>query len=530
MNLFLKPCTLFKFLSNRTFLLPAHCLNADFAILTNIAAQTWRILQERTEMSTFGDSDNGLLVNFVREIICRKESQEEASESSENLCVEIDKVVEDQGIRSPSKYIEALRLVKAILLSAERNVTTIQLCEQVQDCARDLLTHSSVGEKILGTELHLFSACYLNIKNNNKAFLAASCIEYLHLLVDSPDVRAFIDSTAKGDEDTTVFGHVAHISFLRSWLSSATGGEIILKNSIGGNDSVLDLLSQCPHRSLRSCNDDNNGSTAHNNRITSIAVSDDRLFSASCDNTIKVWDCNTLKGIKTLSSNNSFATCMVVHIQQLYVATDDRVVVVWDIATLETVGTLRGHDGHIWALAASEGRVYTGSNDRHIRVFDAITFAELPELRRETYTVISFAVAGDKLYSGSLDGSIKVWSKSTMTKLHSLLSHESYVNALLVVDKRLISGSFDKTVKVWATDTYTELATLTQTHGVYSLATAGNRLFVGSYDHCIHVWDLTSYESTAQLQGHGDFVRSLVLHRGKLISASHDHSIHVRLI
>ena len=92
---------------------------------------------------------------------------------------------------------------------------------------------------------------------------------------------------------------------------------------------------------------------------------DDRIFSASADNTVKVWAGKSL--IKTLEAHTGFVFGVAVTADglRIYTASEDKNVIAWDGKSYERLDTLGGETGHkneVCALALSEDghRIYSG--------------------------------------------------------------------------------------------------------------------------------------------------------------------------
>lgn len=133
----------------------------------------------------------------------------------------------------------------------------------------------------------------------------------------------------------------------------------------------------------------------HEEIVWAVEVHGNRLFSASADKTIRVWD---------IESRRCEQASLCLHVKLIFCA-------------LEECG-----------------------------VFEYSCYQVLEDHSRP---VLSLAIAGDKLFSGSYDYTVKVWSLDTLTRMKTLEGHTDAVRALSVADNRLFSGSYDSTVRVW---------------------------------------------------------------------------------
>jgi len=88
----------------------------------------------------------------------------------------------------------------------------------------------------------------------------------------------------------------------------------------------------------------------------------------------------------------------------------DNTVKVWDIESGKAVKTLFGHIEGVWAVASDNLRVVSGSHDRTIKVWNRDEGRCTATLVGHRGAVTCLALADDKIVSGSDDGDIRVWS------------------------------------------------------------------------------------------------------------------------
>ncbi len=112
-----------------------------------------------------------------------------------------------------------------------------------------------------------------------------------------------------------------------------------------------------------------------------MAVSADgrRAVSASGDRTLKVWDLETGRELRTLEGRSSYVYGVAASAdgRRAVSASDDRTLKVWDLDTGRELCTLAGHSDRVNGvrLSADGRRAVSASDDRTLRLWDLETGA-----------------------------------------------------------------------------------------------------------------------------------------------------------
>jgi hypothetical protein len=177
----------------------------------------------------------------------------------------------------------------------------------------------------------------------------------------------------------------------------------------------------------------------HSHRLGTVVFSPDgrRIATASFDRTIKVWDTDTLRLIRTLGQNPASGHVGVItglafsrDGRRLFSAGgEDKTVKVWDPQTGQEVLNLRGHTLFCHGLAVSPDgvRVASAGKDRTIRFWDATPpnaseglEAVTREHGHEVWSV-EFSPDGRYLASASWgERSVRVWDARGGAVLHTI--------------------------------------------------------------------------------------------------------------
>ncbi|MCC0176545.1 DnaJ domain-containing protein [Waterburya agarophytonicola K14] len=278
--------------------------------------------------------------------------------------------------------------------------------------------------------------------------------------------------------------------------------------------------------------------------IQFLAVScDGQIASASNDKEINLWQVNTGKRISVLKGHTDNVTCLAMSVsgRTLISGSKDKTIRFWDLQERKIIRTFGGYfDGHlseVVALALTPDNqtliscggdnslkiwdVNRGMEIQNISVFAAVTCLALspdgrlfctgglePELRirnAKTGQVIrsinnnsgilslAFSPDGNLLATGGFNRHIKLWDLTTGQEIYTLMGHTDRVSQVIFSQdgKTLISSSWDKTIKLWKLSTGEEITSV-EAHAakINSMALAPNNQTIasGSADNTIKLW------------------------------------------
>ncbi|KAJ4901415.1 Zinc finger CCCH domain-containing protein 59 [Raphanus sativus] len=179
----------------------------------------------------------------------------------------------------------------------------------------------------------------------------------------------------------------------------------------------------------------------------------DKLFSASSDGTLKIWDCHTGQCAHTINLQAEAGSLMSEG-PWVFLGLPNAVKA-FNVQTSKDLH-LNGVVGQVRAMTVGNGMLFVGTSSGSISVWKATNsesdpFTYLTSLEgHHSGEVTCFIVGGQQLYSGSVDKTIKVWDLNTLECTTTLRQHTDTVTSLLCWDQYLISSSLDGTIKVWA--------------------------------------------------------------------------------
>ncbi|GAA0185689.1 hypothetical protein LIER_32977 [Lithospermum erythrorhizon] len=219
--------------------------------------------------------------------------------------------------------------------------------------------------------------------------------------------------------------------------------------------------------------------------VVALIVSNDKVYAAYSDFKIRVWQRTWDGGIKhvrlaTIPKPGNYVrsyiggkdkmkhmgpiSSLAVNVSDdvLYSASLDKTVKVWRISDFKCIETIQAHQEPVNAIAvADDGVLFTASDDATVRVWRRI-FCSGDRSHSLTVTLpakyspvktLALTADGGVLYGGCSDGYIHYWLKGWFSgQLQyggDLQGHTHTVMCLSTMSNYVVSGSADSTSRVW---------------------------------------------------------------------------------
>jgi WD40 repeat protein len=273
----------------------------------------------------------------------------------------------------------------------------------------------------------------------------------------------------------------------------------------------------------------------HQNGVTSIAISNNLLVSASKDQTVKVWDINAGTELRTCYGHNKEVTSISFSPDgnQAISGDLDGTIILWDINTCQIVHNFY-NESEVKSVAWSPNNAYilSGHDNNAVKLWDINTKQELRTFTGHTdqVTDVSFS-PNSTVLSASKDKTIKLWNLATGKEIRTFTGHTGrVVSAAFSADGLfVISSSWDNTIRRWNIKTGEHVLHSDQTRILdVNFLLNSNYALSGGEDQTLKVWNLNSAKNVfCSLKGHTDTITSVAASKdGKvLISASSDKTL-----
>ena len=249
--------------------------------------------------------------------------------------------------------------------------------------------------------------------------------------------------------------------------------------------------------------------------VSLIQLSSGKIASGSYDNTIRIWNMDSLKEDKIINESGRVFTLLEFEKDKLLAGTSDNVINIWDVNPTNNscLFSFSGHELWINCLVKINNLYFaSASNDAKIKIWDYYKRKCLCDLTGHKDCILTLILLKNNyLCSGSADLTIKVWDWEKGKCLSTLRGHQKWVKCVFELDNGVIvSGSDDKTIKLWKD--YNLISTLDQhKHSVRTFCQINKNYFAsGSFDCTIKIWNINTLECFQTLIGHNSNIICII--------------------
>lgn len=240
---------------------------------------------------------------------------------------------------------------------------------------------------------------------------------------------------------------------------------------------------------------------------------------------------HALYRINCRSENSKGVYCLQYDDKKIVCGLRDNTLKVFDRETLNCLHVLTGHTGSVLCLQYDDQVIISGSSDSTVRVWDAHTGVMLTSLIHHCEAVLHLRFQNGMMVTCSKDRSIAVWDMISPVDINLrrvLVGHRAAVNVVDFDEKYIVSASGDRTIKVWSTDSCEFIRTLSgHKRGIACLQYRDRLVVSGSSDNTIRLWDIETGSCLRVLEGHEELVRCIRFDNKRIVSGAYDGKIKI---
>lgn len=174
----------------------------------------------------------------------------------------------------------------------------------------------------------------------------------------------------------------------------------------------------------------------HDNGVMAVQILDNILATGSYDKTIKIWDLETGKEVRTLTGHTGGVRCLQFDDSKLISGSMDGTMKLWNWRTGDCLATYSGHTDYVIGLHFDSDILVSGSADHTAKVWnfqDKSTFT----LRGHKDWVNSVRIDSESrtVFTASDDFTVKLWDLDTKQCIHTYKGHGAHVQQVVLLPR-----------------------------------------------------------------------------------------------
>lgn len=249
----------------------------------------------------------------------------------------------------------------------------------------------------------------------------------------------------------------------------------------------------------------------HGECIYSLQFNPHYLVSGSRDRTLKVWDMETRRCLRTLAKHRGSVLCLQFDSDPkediIVSGSSDSDVIIWQFSTGKEIQTLKHAHRESVLNVKFDGRILvTCSKDKTIKIFNRKPLRPGDLGYRAVDPVGTNVNYGYNLTISPED----LPETPAWTMIGTLEGHSAAVNAVQIHGREVVSASGDRHIKLWDWPKQTCDRTIVgHTKGIACVQYDGRRIVSGSSDDEVKVFDRQTGLEVASLRAHDSLVRTV---------------------
>ncbi|KAI8736726.1 protein FAN [Biomphalaria glabrata] len=200
----------------------------------------------------------------------------------------------------------------------------------------------------------------------------------------------------------------------------------------------------------------------HDDAVSCVKWKSGKLFTASWDSTVKVWEMNFAEaqngGLPCPEylgqlDHDEGVTCLDIDDEgsMMITGTKGGHLALWDLSHYYILAIVSAHSGPMNACLMSQDKrcVYTCGTDSLLKVFDMETVTEICAKDLQYSICCMRLVGATSILVGDSGGQLCLWDMDKGQLTQTLPAHSGAVTCLDLCKGTLLTGGSDKTVKLW---------------------------------------------------------------------------------
>ncbi|MCJ1312832.1 hypothetical protein MMC25_006508 [Agyrium rufum] len=328
----------------------------------------------------------------------------------------------------------------------------------------------------------------------------------------------------------------------------------------------------------------------HTNGVMCLQFDDHILATGSYDATIKIWDIESGKELRTLHGHTAGVRCLQFDEHKLISGSLDHCLKVWNWRTGECISTYSGHSAGIIGLHFDSMMLVSGSMDHTLRIWN-FQDKQTCVLRghEDWVNAVRVDTASRTVFSASDDCTVRLWDLDTKSTIKIYKGHVGQVQQVLPLPpefeldddandgdgtsdddaasatstsalatisaaiaysaharaavtfaepfhaadrplppRYMLTGALDSTIRLWDVHTGKCIRTFFgHIEGIWALGADTLRIVSGSEDRTVKVWDARTGKCERNFTGHAGPVTCIGLSDSRICTGSEDCEVRV---
>lgn len=196
---------------------------------------------------------------------------------------------------------------------------------------------------------------------------------------------------------------------------------------------------------------------AHTGSVNRICVGNSIVATCSTDKTVKIWDKETARPLKSFESFTQAVRCIELMEEEdfLISGSSDAKLKIWNLGNTELVKEhTYPNQPRIWGLGIMKKskRIVTALNNGRISCMDSVTLQEIAQWYGHGQTICGLSCNPDEKYfaTASWDNKARLWDPRMRICAATFTGHTDWVQQVkCLLDNEVVTGSRDKTLRLW---------------------------------------------------------------------------------